>query len=177
MRGGSRWMAALAACFAAILVPACESGSSTTPPGASTTCRASQLGAARLGTAAAAGHIVVTYGLQNTSTGACTLFGYPGVQMVDRAGRALATQVSHGGSYTFVGETPAAVALAPGVQASFFLGYSDVPAGNRTGCAPSSRIDITPPGDTAAVMVADQIAPCGGAVTVSPVHAGTAPPP
>ena len=169
----------LAACgSSAPPTTATTSPNTTGAPAGSTNCRADQLGATRLATAAAAGHVVVTYGLRNTSSTTCTLFGYPGVQLVDASGRPLPTQVSRGGSYTFAAETPVAVALAPGAQASFFLGYSDVPAGNENGCASSSRVDITAPGATGTVVVADRIAPCGhGAVAVSPVRAGTAPPP
>jgi hypothetical protein len=198
MRRGSCWIPRLAIVAAAVVLAACASSPSTTSSGGSTTattapstagtgtgaptgsttCRATQLQASRVGSAAAAGHIVVTYGLRNTSIRACTLLGYPGVQMVDAFGRALPTQVAHGGSYTFAAETPSMVALPPSAQASFFLGYSDVPSGNETSCAASARLDITPPGDNGAIAVADQIAPCGnGAVTVSPVHAGAAPPP
>jgi hypothetical protein len=131
-----------------------------------------------VGTAAAAGHIVVTYGLSNTSAAACTLFGYPAVGMADASGRTLPSQVSHGGSYTFVAEMPTTVTLSPGARASFFLGYSDVPTGNETSCPQSAQVYITPPGDTGRVALADRIAPCGnGAMTVSPVHPGVAPPP
>jgi hypothetical protein len=126
---------------------------------------------------AAAGNIAVTYGLSNASAVACTLFGYPGVQMLDASGRPIPTQVSHGGSYTFPVETPRVVTLSPGAQASFFLGYTDVPSGTEMSCPQSARLNITPPGSTGTVQLADQIAPCGGgAVTVSPVHAGSAPP-
>jgi hypothetical protein len=126
---------------------------------------------------AAAGNIAVTYGLSNASPVACTLFGYPGVQMLDASGRPIPTQVSHGGSYTFPVETPSVVTLSPGAQASFFLGYTDVPSGTEMSCPQSARLNITPPGSTGTVQLADQIAPCGGgAVTVSPLHAGTAPP-
>jgi hypothetical protein len=130
-----------------------------------------------LTTSAAAGHVAVTYGLSNASAVACTLFGYPGVQMLDASGRPIPTQVSHGGSYTFPVETPMVVTLPPGGQASFFLGYADVPSGTETSCPQSARLALTPPGSTGTVQLADQIAPCGGgAVAVSPVHAGTAPP-
>jgi hypothetical protein len=198
MRRGSCWIPGLAVFGSVALLSACASSPSTTSsagstttttahgtagtssgaPSGSTTCRATQLQASRVGSAAAAGHSVLTYGLRNTSTRACTLLGYPGVQLVDASGRPLPTQVSHGGSYTFAAETPHTVALPPSAQASFFLGYSDVPSGTETSCAPSARVDITPPGDNGVVAVADQVAPCGnGAVTVSPVHAGTAAPP
>jgi hypothetical protein len=136
------------------------------------------LHASRLATAAAAGHIVLTYGLLNVSGAPCTLFGYPGVQMTDASGKQLHTQVSHSGSYTFVAETPAPVSLSPQAEASFYAGYSDVPTGGETSCPQSAELEITLPNDPGKITLADQIAPCkNGSVTVSPVHAGTAPPP
>jgi hypothetical protein len=176
---------------AAALFSSCSSGSSNTNVGTNTTattttastsagpttCQASQLRASRVASSAAAGHIAVTYGLTNASAATCTLFGYPGLQMLDASGRPIPTQVSHGGSFTFPVETPMLVTMSAGAQASFFLGYADVPSGNETSCPQSARLDITPPGSTGTVQLADQIAPCGrGSVTVSPVHAGTAPP-
>jgi hypothetical protein len=135
------------------------------------------LHASRLATAAAAGHIVLTYGLRNVSGAPCTLFGYPGLQMSDALGKPLPTQVTHGGSYTFVAEMPSPVSLAPQAEASFYAGYSDVATGGETSCPQSAELEITPPNDPAKITLADQIAPCqNGSVTVSPVHAGTAPP-
>lgn len=199
MRPDRTWGLGVAIGAAAVLLSSCSSGSSgtnlgtnttasttttaassttgSTSAGGSTTCQASQLRASRLASSAAAGHIAVTYRLLNSSGVSCTLLGYPGVQMFDASGRAIPTQVSHGGSYTFPAETPMVVTLSPGAQASFFLGYADVPSGNETSCPRSARLDITPPGSTGAVQLADQISPCGGgAVTVSPVHAGQRPP-
>jgi hypothetical protein len=136
------------------------------------------LHAIRLATAAAAGHIVLTYGLRNISGAPCTLFGYPGLQMTDALGKPLPTQVSRGGSYTFVAETPTPVSLSPQAEASFYAGYSDAPTGGETSCPQSAELEVTPPNDPGKISLADQIAPCEhGSVTVSPVHAGTAPPP
>jgi hypothetical protein len=141
-------------------------------------CQGSQLHASRLATAAAAGHIVVTYGLRNVSGAPCTLFGYPGLQMIDASGKPLPTQVSHSGSYTFVAETPTPLSLSPQAEASFYAGYTDVPTGGETSCPQSARLEITPPNDPGKITLTDQIAPCkNGSITVSPVHAGTATPP
>jgi hypothetical protein len=136
------------------------------------------LHASRLATAAAAGHIVLTYGLLNVSGAPCMLFGYPGLQMTDASGKQLHTQVSHSGSYTFVAETPTPVSLSPQAEASFYAGYSDVPTGGETSCPQSAELEITLPNDPGKITLADQIAPCkNGSVTVSPVRAGIAPPP
>ena len=195
MRRGRGWCLVAAIGAATVLMSSCgSSSSSNTATGGTTTtspsttspttaagpvsCQARQLQASRLATAAAAGHIVVTYGLRNTSGGSCTLFGYPGLQMTNASDKPLPTHVSHGGSYTFVAERPTPVLLAPQVQASFYAGYSDVPSGAETRCPQSAGLEITPPGDNGAITIAEHIAPCGnGSITVSPVHAGTAPPP
>ena len=201
MRSKAGWSLVVAIAAAAVVLSSCGSSSSnntavgttttslptTAAPTTATTappaqgqasCRAGQLHAGRLATAAAAGHIVLTYGLRNVSGAPCTLFGYPGLQMADTSGKPLPTQVSHGGSYTFVNETPAPVSLSPQAEASFYAGYSDVPTGGETSCPQSAELEITPPNDTGTITLTDQIAPCeNGSVTVSPVHVGTAPPP
>ena len=201
MRSKPGWGLVVAIGAAAVVLSSCGSSSSnntavgttmapspiTASPTTATTaslaqgqasCRASQLHASRLASAAAAGHIVLTYGLRNVSGSPCTLFGYPGLQMTDASGKPLPTQVSHGGSYTFVAETPTPVSLSPQAEASFYAGYSDVPTGGETSCPQSAELEIVPPNNTGKITLADQIAPCkNGSVTVSPVHVGTAPPP
>lgn len=113
--------------------------------------------------------------MRNTGTAACTLFGYPGMELYDSTQTAIPTNVVRG-MQTFgvaAANAPAAtVELAPGASASFTLHYSDVPVGDETSCPLSATAQVTPPNDLASTTIPLQIDPCdGGTVHVSPVYA------
>ena len=129
----------------------------------------------------AAGTISLVVRMQNTSTKACTLNGYPGMQLLSAQGSPIPTNVVRGG----VAGTPsgpaakpaALVTLAPSGYAAFTLSYEDVPTGTETTCPSSAKAQVTPPNDTAYAVVTLQIQPCsGGTVHVSPVYALSANP-
>jgi hypothetical protein len=122
----------------------------------------------------------VVFTFQNRSAVTCTLYGFPGLQMLDAQGRPIPTRVNWGSDYVVRPEKPALVTLGPGDQASFVLGYST--PGNLT-CPASSQLEVTPPNETQSLVIAFQMAPAEpdadglnlqcGRVTVSPVYAGT----
>lgn len=154
--------------------PATTSTSTTGHPGV-TTCLASQLSIAAAAGNGAAGTITTTMSMTNTSSTTCTLYGYPGMQLLDAQGGNIPTSVVRGG----VSEGPPAsanppslVTLAPGQAGTFTMQYEDVPVGNETSCPTSAKAEITPPNDTKPAVVTLAIAPCGnGTVHVSPVYA------
>jgi hypothetical protein len=116
--------------------------------------------------------------LTNQSGATCTLFGYPGMQLLDVAGHFLPTNVIRGGGPLFDNAQanlgPSTVVLAPQRKAAFSFSYSDVPVGNETSCPTSTSALVTPPGDFTSATVALAIAPCGGGtIHVSPVYAGS----
>jgi Protein of unknown function (DUF4232) len=153
------------------------SSSTTTTSSTSSTCQPSQLSMAVGQGSGAAGTIAESIVMTNTSTTTCTMFGYPGMQLLDANGNALPTNVVRGGA-TFLSaaanQSPSTVTLAPGKVASFGLVYSDVPVGTQTSCPTSAKSEITPPNDTAFAVIALAISPCnGGTVHVSPVYLGT----
>lgn len=141
------------------------------------TCLASQLSIEPHQGGGAAGTISLTVSMRNTSATACTLQGYPGMQLLNSQGATVPTNVVRG---SFTGNAPAAasqppslITLAPGFSATFWLQYEDVPVGNETTCPASSKAQITPPNDTAPALVPLNISPCnGGTVHVSPIYAG-----
>jgi hypothetical protein len=157
-----------------------NSGGATTTTAANSasapTCLASQLSIGPHQGGGAAGTIVLTISMRNASATACTLQGYPGMQLLGAQGTPMPTNVVRGG---FSGSVPAAVSqapslvtLAPGFTASFWLQYEDVPVGGETSCPTSAKAQITPPNDTTPALVALAISPCnGGTVHVSPVLA------
>jgi Domain of unknown function (DUF4232) len=141
------------------------------------TCLASQLSIEPHQGGGAAGTISLTISMRNTSATACTLQGYPGMQLLNSQGAMIPTNVVRG---SFTGSAPAPasqppslITLAPGFSATFWLQYEDVPVGNETTCPASTKAQITPPNDTAPALVPLVISPCnGGTVHVSPVYAG-----
>jgi len=158
----------------------------TSPHGTTTTtdanaaavpaCLASQLAIEPHQGGGAAGTISLTISMRNTSATACTLQGYPGMQLLNSQGGTIPTNVVRG---SFTGNAPAAASqppalltLAPGFSATFWLQYEDVPVGNETTCPASTKAQITPPNDTAPALVPLDISPCNnGTVHVSPVYA------
>jgi len=127
------------------------------------------------GSEGAAGTIELTFSLANTSTALCTMYGYPGMQLLDASGGDMPTTVIRGGGLTFEKVAVTNVSLAPGQTAYFNLGYSDVTVGTETSCPAASQVEITPPNDMSYVVVpVTSLDACGGGtVHVSPVFAST----
>lgn len=138
-------------------------------------CRGPQLKLSTEGGDAGAGNRVTNIGIQNISSTACSLTGYPGVVLQDRQGRNLTAINSEQspGSYFTAGQAPAPVTLAPQSKAAFELAWSVVPneAQGQTSCPNVARIRVTAPGDTSAASLNLAFAPCGGRVRVSPIRA------
>jgi len=148
--------------------------STTTSPGGPSQCPTSRLTASVYGSSGAAGTIETTIALTSSSTGSCTLGGYPGLQMLNGAGANLPTNVIRKGSYPFTAMAPAVVTVAPGQAVYFNMGYSDVPTGSETSCPTSTTLAVTPPNSYTSTTVSAQLGPCGnGSITVSPVFLGT----
>lgn len=118
--------------------------------------------------------------LQNVSSTRCQLDGYPGLQLIAADGRLLPTSVisPSDGSMTFPASSPRRVALDPGGMSSFDLDYNDNPSGAANNepyavACPSARwVRVTLPGTYQYGTAALAMAPCGGAVRVSPLVPG-----
>jgi hypothetical protein len=129
----------------------------------------------------ALGHIGVVVHFSNRSRSTCELAGYPGLQMLNGAGRPLPTYVQRGIAYTVPKVPDRVVILAPGAVASFYLGYDDSTGFGDEKCPASTRVEITPPNDYNPLTIAWKIEPYGGdiphlkcgEITVSPVFAGS----
>lgn len=156
--------------------PTAAAGSGGAKPGR---CHSAQLTAGVAGEGAATGHVGQVVSFRNSSSTTCTLYGYPGLLMLDARGQPLPTQVHRGSSYIVQPETPATVNLAPGGAASFTLGWADATGYSGTTCPASTRLEVTPPNSYRHLVVTDRLAPYGpcGRVSVSPVYPGTGPQP
>ncbi len=155
-----------------------SASSTTTTAAGLTTCQSTQLSGAVGQSNGGAGTIETTVTFTNTSSGTCTLKGYPGMQLLAASGAALPTNVVRGGGPGFLGAAanqPAAlVTLGPGQTATFSLSYEDVPVGTETSCPTSAKAQVTPPNDTGFLVVGLQADACGGGtIHVSPVYAGS----
>jgi hypothetical protein len=142
-------------------------------------CKPAQLTATVTDLGVAAGNAGIEVVLRNTSTGPCSLKGYPGLQLLDTGGAALPTNVTRDPSQLFGTVSPHPVGLAPGQTTSFDVGYGDNPTGNppppyQQACPAATQLSIIPPGDTTALHATTSIAPCQGWLTTSPVVPGTA---
>ncbi len=139
-------------------------------------CRTSALSAQPFSLAGggAAGSRGGAFGLTNGGTVTCTLFGYPGLQLLGANGQPLPTTVIRG-HYEVVDVVPEqTVALAPGARARFYFMYSDTLGGGYPAvCPTAASVEITLPGAHNHLLVATSIAPCEGHIWVSPVTAST----
>lgn len=148
-------------------------------PEAAAGCHASQLRAALGAQGGATGHDVAVITLQNSSGTACTLDGYPGLQLRGAQGNPLPTTVGHRLDtylgFSNVAPSPQVVSLAPGASGSFDVTYSPNPSGSQTEamCAPSAQVAVTPPDAGHPLVIPARLAACGGQLEVSPVVAGS----
>jgi len=153
---------------------AAAAGTTTSAPPTSRTCPASALTGAVHGSSGGAGTIETTIVLHNASGAACTLSGYPGLTLLDANGNALTTTTVRGGDLAFERVPPTTVTLAPGQDAMFNVGTTDVPTGTEA-CEEAARLQIYPPNATDTLIVALRLTVCGGgAVHASPVFPASA---
>jgi Protein of unknown function (DUF4232) len=132
------------------------------PPVAASPCTARELEVSFVSSEGAAGTILDTLQLTNTSTVTCTVQGYVTVHMFNAGGIDVTTKDVPGGSILSRPPDPDAIALAPGQSSPFGIAWSDVPVGNETSCPAAAMLGVTPPGDFVELPVALELAPCGG---------------
>lgn len=121
----------------------------------------------------AMGHIGITYRIHNILPGACTLFGYPGAEQLDRNFSSLPTHVGRGLAFLAGKHAPSTVTLQGSQDGYFVLEWDHFPSPGQT-CPPASYLLITPPNDRLPVVTyasrgGNAIVACGGDLTVSPV--------
>jgi hypothetical protein len=130
------------------------------------TCVRKQLRVRSNGEDGAAGTIHGAWVFTNRSGTACTLYGYPDMQLYGHGGRPIPTTVKRS-----LPPGPAHVALAPGASATFLSRYTDVPSGSQK-CPTSAVVRITAPHVSRGLFIPAKLQACGGVVNVSAVEAG-----
>lgn len=137
-------------------------------------CRLHQLSLAQPKMNGAAGTIRLRFVFTNTSTSTCKLFGFPGMQMLNKHHNPIPTHVHRGTGHGVPPEPEVDVVMTPGQHGSFYAGYSDVPTGTQR-CRTSAFVEVTPPNAFNHFTQKLAITPCGGNITVSPVVHGRLP--
>ncbi|HET9721355.1 MAG TPA: DUF4232 domain-containing protein [Solirubrobacteraceae bacterium] len=140
------------------------------PAKTSSACTASDLTPDFIGSDAATGHVVLAFGLHNTSSAACHTYGYPGVQF-RASGNPIATDAQRV-TQDFAGSVPLVqITLQPGQWASFRMITNDV---SSNACQSADSVQIIAPDDTATMSVSlpNAVSVCGGKATVSPLQPG-----
>jgi hypothetical protein len=132
-------------------------------------CTVSQLSVRQMREDGAAGSRGLDYAFTNRSAARCSLYGYPGLGMLDKAGERMLTDVLRSPSVVVPRVAERQVLLAPGGRAWFYAGYSDVSTGS---CPAAARLEVTPPDAYGHLVIPTGISPCGGVIHVSPVFAG-----
>ncbi len=157
--------------------PAGTTSGTTPQASAPGRCTPQQLRLTYLGSEGATGHIEASFQLRNVSQKTCTLFGYPGAQMLDAKGSALPTHVQRGGAFfANTRRRPREVRLVPGSSAGFVFGYSDNPeygGGGPKPCPAATQLEVTPPNTYSQLVISlrgPSFAPCGGVLIASPVY-------
>jgi hypothetical protein len=132
-------------------------------------CQTAQLAIAPDYSEGAAGRASLIFLVHNHAGQTCTLYGYPGAQLLNNAYRGLPTYLRWGGDNT---PPRRLVNLAPGADAYFALTWVRIPTAGQS-CPAASFVRITPPNAYGSTIVwAGQggIDACGGALTASPVE-------
>lgn len=141
-------------------------------PAAVTRCYTNQLAIYRDSGNSGLGHIGVYFRLQNRSQRVCTLFGYPGIQLLDGSGRPLHTVLHWGVGYLSGNQARRLVYLRPGGNAYFLLEWVHFPTPGQT-CPHAPAILITPPNAFRSIRVSMRpgyVDACGGIVNAAPVE-------
>ncbi|HEY4928138.1 MAG TPA: DUF4232 domain-containing protein [Acidimicrobiales bacterium] len=136
------------------------SGSTSTTRTSITGCASSGL-AVTLGSAnGTAGSVHYPIAFRNTTSSACTLYGFPGVSFLTAGGTQIGVPAQRESGVAF-----ATITLAPNGLAYSSVGVTDPGIPPCTGSSTATQVRVFPPGETHAILVA---APSGIAVCSSP---------
>ena len=122
--------------------------------------------------AVASGTHATTVALRNLSTRSCILAGYPSLQMLDAAGKKMATRTVDGGRSDVTDHPVTVVVISPEQSGSFVVTYGS-PSPGHSSCPSSTSLQVTPPTNVDPLTVPVVLSPCnGGVLTVSPMLPG-----
>jgi Protein of unknown function (DUF4232) len=148
---------------------------STTAPGvAAPPCTISALSAKEVASGAGAnGDATTVVALTNVSKAACSLSGYPQLQLLDTTGANIPTTVQKSGPGIPSSLTVQSVNLvARGGQASFLLYWVALPSKTEPTCTIAPKVKVSVPGSSKTLTMTAEIEACGGIVAASPFQPG-----
>ena len=123
--------------------------------------------------AGASGSANIVYEVTNISRKACSLDGYPTIQLVGVDGANLPTTEQQGGSEVPSTFTVQTVNLVPrGGQASFYVSFQAVPSNSEPTCTIAPKMKLAVPGSAKTLTAPAEIQACGGIIEVSPFQPG-----
>ncbi len=129
-------------------------------------CHTSQLSAAEGAGQRQTGTSVSTWSLTNTSSHACTLYGFVGMALQDQRGHDLPTMVVRG-ALAGNNAQPARLVLAPKQTAHWTVTFH----GNTGGsCPPATSVAVTPPDELDPVTVKQPLLDCDYALYISALY-------
>jgi hypothetical protein len=108
----------------------------------------------------------------NVSQVTCTMSGYPILQLLDSAGRAVPAPVTDGSGYLLADPGATLVSLPPGGTASFAFGGPGYNAPANAPCTAVKSVSVTPPGAQTPLTLATDAAACPQGIQESAVGAG-----
>jgi hypothetical protein len=121
----------------------------------------------------AAGSLQSEFAFVNRGSRACTLEGYPRLQMLSASGQEIATTNEHAPPGADGINRSKLLTLAPGHDAWFAIDYADQTGYGNLTCPTAAKVRFTPPGVTGTVTLSGQharISPYGG--TIEHLHCG-----
>ncbi len=149
---------------------------STTLKPAATTCAANDFNGDFNQGQGAAGTIFASILITKTTSGTCTVDGYPLLTLQDKTGAILKSRILDKSPVEFptsqANEPAQLLTLRDGSTMSFSLGYSDVPVGTET-CASATTLNVQfkTGGPVITVNPAYPVQPCNaGTIWVSPFY-------
>jgi hypothetical protein len=120
--------------------------------------------------------------LRNSSAAACSLDGYPSIQLVGAAGKPIQTVVSHRPAMVMPPHLRVRkVTLAPGASARVYIGYANagdfIGVKGFAGCRASIGVRLVLPGDRVAIALKRRVGGASevggrvqcGALSISPI--------
>ncbi len=115
-----------------------------------------------------AGNVYNQYAFTNISNKTCTLYGYPGAELLDARNRPIGVKIERDTT-----KPRKTVTLAPGGKAYFVLRYGrkvNYPDYQKNCAADSANLEVTPPNAYSHLIIRDRETPCRRA-TITPVSA------
>jgi hypothetical protein len=133
-------------------------------------CHTAGLALSLQGVEGAAGSRFATFLFTNKTGVSCTLFGFPGAQLLDAQNNPLPTSVMRDGNQLSTQPGPTLVTVPAGGSAKFLMHWGVVPVGNET-CPTSSQLEVTPPDEFDSLIIPMAIMACNhGQLDVSAVQ-------